>query len=90
MQEKSQYIKFTFSEKATKIDKIFTNNLTVCSNHEIEGEDLVNFCGFLKKHKRYPYPAMVIFCIWVPKDLLNTLTVCNMTNRPPKMGPKPL
>ena len=39
----------TFSEKATKIDKIFTVNLTVCSNCQIDGEDFVNFCGLLEK-----------------------------------------
>ena len=44
-------LKFTFSEKATKIDKIFTVNLTVCSNCQIDGEDFLNFCGLLRKHK---------------------------------------
>ena len=44
-------IKFTFSEKATKIDKIFTVNLTVCSNRQIDGEDFVNYCGLLRKHE---------------------------------------
>ena len=42
------FVKSTFSEKATKIDKIFTVNLTVCINHQIDGEDFVNFCGLLK------------------------------------------
>ena len=42
-------LKFTFSKKATKIDKIFTVNLTICSNHQIDGEDFVNFCGLLRK-----------------------------------------
>ena len=48
-----EYIKFTFSGKATKIDKIFTVNLTVCSNRQIDGEDFVNFCGLLRKHELY-------------------------------------
>ena len=30
------FLKFTFSEKATKVDKIFTVNLTVCSNTQID------------------------------------------------------
>ena len=30
----NSFSKFTFSEKATKIDKIFTVNLTVCSNRQ--------------------------------------------------------
>ena len=51
--EIAELIKFTFSEKATKIDKIFTVNLTVYSNHQINGEDFVNFCGLLKKHELY-------------------------------------
>ena len=42
--------KFTFSKKATKIDKIFTVDLTLCSNCQIDGEDFVNFCGLLRKH----------------------------------------
>ena len=40
-----------FAEKATKINKIFTVNLTICSNRQINGEDFVNFCGLLRKHK---------------------------------------
>ena len=44
-------IKFMFSKKATKIDEIFTINLTLCSQCQIEGEDLVNFCGFPRKHQ---------------------------------------
>ena len=44
-------LKFIFSEKATKIDKIFTINLTVCSNRQIDGEDFVILCGLLRKHK---------------------------------------
>ena len=31
-----------FSEKAKKVDKIFTVNLPVCSNRQIDGEDFVN------------------------------------------------
>ena len=49
-------IKFTFFEKATKIDKIFTFNLTVCSNHQIDGEDFVNFFGLLRKDELYEPP----------------------------------
>ena len=45
------FLKFTFSEKATKIDKIFTVNLTVRSNRQIYGEDFVNFCGLLREHE---------------------------------------
>ena len=37
------HIKFMFSRKATKIDKIFTVDLTLCSKCQIDGEDFVNF-----------------------------------------------
>ena len=50
-QEGKFSLKLTFSEKATKIDKIFNVNLTVCSNRQIHGEDFVNFCGPLRKHE---------------------------------------
>ena len=46
-------VKLTFSEKATKIDKIFTVDLTLCIKCQIDGEDLVNFCGLLRKHELY-------------------------------------
>ena len=44
-------VKFMFSKKATKIDEIFTGDLTVWSKYQIAGEDFVNFCGLLRKHK---------------------------------------
>ena len=36
-----------FSKKATKIDEIFTVDLTLCSKCQIDGEDFVNFCDLL-------------------------------------------
>ena len=44
-------IKFVFSMKATKIDEIFTVDLTVRSKYQIDGEDFVKFCGLLRKHE---------------------------------------
>ena len=44
-------VKFMFSKKATKIDQIFTGNLMLCNNCQMDGEDLVNFCGLLRKHE---------------------------------------
>ena len=41
-------IKFVFSKKATKIDNIFTVDLTVCSNGQIYGGDFGKFCGLLR------------------------------------------
>ena len=40
-----------FSKKATKIDETFTVDLTLCSKRQINGEDFVNFRGFLKKYE---------------------------------------
>ena len=37
-----------FSKKATKIDEIFTVNLTLCSKCQIDGEDFFNFVAFLE------------------------------------------
>ena len=42
-----------FSKKATKIDEMFTVDLTLCSKCQIDGEDFVNFCGLLRKHELY-------------------------------------
>ena len=44
-------VKFMFSKKATKIDKICTVYLTLCSKFQIKSEDFVNFCGLLRKHE---------------------------------------
>ena len=46
-------LKFVFYKMGTKIDKIFTVDLTLCSNCQIYGEDFVNFCGLLKKYELY-------------------------------------
>ena len=42
-----------FSKKATKIEEIFTVDLTVTSYCHIGGEGFVNFCGLLKKRELY-------------------------------------
>ena len=49
--EKCTWLKFMFSKKATKIDEIFTVDLTLCSKCQIDGEDFINFCGLLRKHE---------------------------------------
>ena len=48
-------LKFTLSEEATKIDKIFTIHLTVTTYCQIDGEDFVNICGLLRKIWTLPY-----------------------------------
>ena len=45
------FLKIVFSKKATKIDQIFTVNLTLCSKCQNDGEDLLNFCDFFRKCK---------------------------------------
>ena len=40
-----------FSKKATKIDEIFTVDLTLCSKNQIHSEDCVNFLAFLENMK---------------------------------------
>ena len=42
-----------FSKKASKIDKIFTVDLTLCSKCQIDGTDFFNFCVLLRKHELY-------------------------------------
>ena len=51
MSQNKHYLKFMFSKKATKIDKIFTLDLTICSKCQIDSEYFVNFCGLLRKHE---------------------------------------
>ena len=45
---KTVYVKLMFSKKATKIDEIFTNDLTLCSKCQIDCEDFAKFCDLLK------------------------------------------
>ena len=40
-----------FSKKATKIEEIFTSDLTLCSKRQTNGEDFVNFLGLLGKYE---------------------------------------
>ena len=54
---------FMFSKKATKIDEIFTVDLTLCSKCQIVCEDFINFCGLLRKYKLYPNSEKNCFII---------------------------
>ena len=47
------YLKFMFSKKATKIDEIFTVDLTLTTYCQIDSEDFVNFCGLFRKRELY-------------------------------------
>jgi hypothetical protein len=44
--------------KATKIEKIFTVDLTLCSKCQIDDEDFIDFCSLLRKH----YDVTKEFC----------------------------
>ena len=54
-------LKFVFSKKATKFDKIFTVDLTLTTYCQIDGEDFVNFCGLLRKHELYCYKYVKVY-----------------------------
>ena len=67
---KSPRLKFLFSKKVTKFDEIFTVHLKLwCSQCQIDGKDLVNFCGLLRKQKLYhrdhPYITSAHFCTFL-------------------------
>ena len=51
--QSNRCVKFVFSKKATKIDEIFTVDLTLCCKCQIDSEDFVNFCGLLRNHELY-------------------------------------
>ena len=51
MRKDGSLLKFMLSKKATKIDKIFTLDLTLTTQCQIDSEDFVNFCGPLGKHE---------------------------------------
>ena len=48
-----QFLKFMFFKKASKIDEIFTVNLTVSTYCQIDSKDFANYCGLLRKHELY-------------------------------------
>ena len=58
---KKTMLKFMFSKKATKIDKIFTIDLTLCSKCQIDSEDFVKFCGLLRKHELFNLQVLHYF-----------------------------
>ena len=43
------FVKFVFSKKVTKFEKIFT----LTKYCQINGEDIVKYCGLLRKHELY-------------------------------------
>ena len=51
--EQEGFVKFMFSQKATKIDQIFTVDLTFNTKCQIDSEGFIDFCGLLRKHELY-------------------------------------
>ena len=63
-----------FSKKATKFDKIFTVDLTLCSKFQIDGEDFVKFCGLLRKHELYTNAICISNQLSTEMNVLETCT----------------
>ena len=57
-----------FSKKATKIDEIFTIDLTVTTYCKIDGEDFVNLFGLLRKRELYKIHNADVFKIRKKKN----------------------
>ena len=51
-------VKFVFSKKATRVDEIFTVDLTLITEYQVDGEDFFNFCCLFRKHKKDMMPSM--------------------------------
>ena len=66
------------SKKATKIDEIFTVDLTLCSKCQIDSEDFVNFCGLLRKHEN----CLDFFILKLNEPLQRLLLPSAKQNRP--------
>ena len=73
-------VKFMLSKKATKIDEIFTVDLTLCSKCQIDGEDFINFCGLLGKHELYTSVFGIFFTesVYLPVNEFLHLFVVNL------------
>ena len=84
-QNKNFLIKFMFSKKTTKNQEIFTVNLTLFSKCQIDGEDFINSCDLLKKHKLNRIHLLsvchfyfILFCF--QKKFLEYLTTYAISN----------
>jgi hypothetical protein len=66
-------IMFVFSKKATKIDQIFTVDLTLTARSQIVSEDFINFCGLLRKHELYRTENSRLTYCWIHPPSQSTL-----------------
>ena len=64
-----------FFKKATKIDEIFTVDLTVTTYCQIDGEDFVNFWGLFWKRELYEQMHVRTKCLFVQNVCLNKMFV---------------
>ena len=60
-------LKFMYSKKATKFDKIFNVDLTLCS--QIDNEYFANLCGLFRKHELYSLAK------WTRTFFLNSIQI---------------
>ena len=70
---KGTSLKFMFSKKATKFEKIFTVDLTLCCKCQIDSEDFVSFCGLLRKHEIYLKYSLISIKKWLCLFCLNNV-----------------
>ena len=71
-----------FSKKATKIDKIFTVDLTLCRKCQIDHEDLINFLAFWEKTNfniKIKLNIYLGFCALLRKPQLHLASAKNET-----------
>ena len=65
-------VKLMFSKKAAKFDEIFTVDLTTCSKCQIDGEDFINFCGFLENMNFKIHVENYFFKFFWPSHIIST------------------
>ena len=82
------HLKFMFSKKATKIDEIFTVDLTLCTKRQINGEDFVKFRCLLRKYELYIKKFLSYryeICRWkASADYIFSLFFCRENGFPEK------
>ena len=73
-------LKFMFSRKTTKIDEIFTFDLTLCTKCQIDGEDFVNFCGLLRKYELYLKSEVAIASLFLQNQAAQKFVIRSKNN----------
>ena len=68
-----------FTKKATKVDEIFTVDLTLTAC-QIGGEDFLNFCGLLRKHD-FTSSLLSVYCQSSEVSTKPPLLPCKVSNK---------